>query len=116
MGMLTQKNLKEPGYLTGSTTAIYTVPASTRGYVKSIILHNTHTSATKQVTLHHVPSGGVAGGGNTLFNLYIAPEETLMIDFQGGGVIMDTGDTIQGKADETSYVSCAIYGAEEGLS
>lgn len=110
---MTHKPLRDPGYLSTSDTAEYTVAASTTGYVKAIILHNTDTTNTILATLYHVPSGQSVGASYTLYQVYLPPLETLMIECQGAGIALETGDKLYAKAGTASKVVCAVYGAEE---
>jgi hypothetical protein len=80
------------GAITGSTTTVYTVPASTRTMVKEIDICNT-TGGALTVNVHLVPSGGSAGTSNALlYGTSINANSTL----QWSGVqVMNAGDTIQ---------------------
>lgn len=110
---ITHKNLKEPGYVPSTNGTLYTVPGSTKAHVKTIMLHNIDSSSTIYVKLHHVPSGDSAGDSNEIFYIHISPRDTIMLDCIGSGLVMDTGDTIQGVAGTASKIVCALYGAED---
>ena len=88
--------------MTTSYVTIYTVPATTRTYVKDIDVVNT-TSATIGIYISLVPSGGTAGTSNALF--YNTPLPLNTIVQWAGSQILNEGDTIQVKA---SAVGCTI--------
>ena len=90
--------------ITTSYTTIYTVPSSpaTRTYVKDIDIINT-TSATINIYVSLVPSGGTAGTSNALF--YNTPLPLNTIVQWAGSQVLNAGDTIQVKA---SAVGCTI--------
>ena len=81
--------------ITGATTTVYTVPASTRTMVKEIDICNT-TAGALTINVHLVPSGGAARTANALlYGVSIAANTTL----QWSGVqVMNAGDTIQVQA------------------
>lgn len=80
------------GAVTGATTTVYTVPASTRTMVKEIDICNT-TGGALTINVHLVPSAGAAGTANALlYGVSIGANTTL----QWSGVqVMNAGDTIQ---------------------
>lgn len=88
--------------LTTSFAAVYTVPASTRTYIKQIDICNTTASAlTIYVSL--VPSAGTAGTGNALFyNTTIDAYSTVSWT---GTQILNAQSTLQAKA---SGAGCTI--------
>ena len=88
--------------MTTSYATIYTVPATTRTYVKDIDVVNT-TSSTIGIYISLVPSGGTAGTSNALF--YNTPLPLNTIVQWAGSQILNAGDTIQVKA---SAVGCTI--------
>ena len=88
--------------MTTSYATIYTVPATTRTYVKDIDVVNT-TSATIGIYISLVPSGSTAGTSNALF--YNTPLPLNTIVQWAGSQILNAGDTIQVKA---SAVGCTI--------
>lgn len=88
--------------LTTSYTTLYTVPASTRTYVKQMDICNT-TGSSINVFVSLVPPAGTAGAGNALFyNTTLAGYSTLSWT---GTQILNAQDTIQVKA---SGVGCTI--------
>jgi len=95
-----------------SAAAVYTVPSSTVGYVKSILLHNTNTSA-ENVKLYFVENGGSVADSRLILNVSLEANETLewMLEYP---LPMETaGDTIQAVTDTASKVNIVISGMEE---
>lgn len=98
-----------PAQLTGSATTLYTVPASTTTYVRSIILSNDTTSAVT-ATIHLVPTGGSADATNILINAKAVPTDgsPLIFNFGEDCVVLEAGDTIRGLASTASQVNYFI--------
>jgi hypothetical protein len=88
--------------VTTSFAAVYTVPASTRTYVKQIDICNT-TSSPITIYVSLVPSGGTPGTGNALFhNTTLDGYSTLSWT---GTQILSAQGTLQAKA---SGAGCTI--------
>lgn len=94
--------------MTTSYATIYTVPATTRTYVKDIDVMNT-TSSSKDIFISLVPSGGTAGTSNALFYQVSLPAYTLVQ--WAGSQIIDEGATIQVKAS-ASGCTITVSGGE----
>jgi hypothetical protein len=94
--------------LTTAFASVYTVPTSTRTFVKDIVICNT-TAGALTATVCLVPSDGSAGTANAIFYEYdVAANDT----FSWSGVqIMYHNDTIQVKASATG-VTITISGGE----
>ena len=88
--------------VTTSYATIYTVPASTRTYLKDFDIINT-TGAIVYVYVSLVPSAGTAGTGNALMYNNALPAYTTMQ--WTGSQVLNAGTTIQVKA---SAVGCTI--------
>jgi hypothetical protein len=95
-----------PAQLTGSTTTLYTTPASTTTYLRSIILSNDTTSAVT-ATIYLVPSGGSADDTNKLIGAKSLPTDGTPLQFNFGEdeVVLEAGDTIRGVASTTAQVT-----------
>ena len=94
--------------ITTSAVTIYTVPASTRAMVKSIIIANTTGSAVN-VTVNLVPSGGSAGTGNQIIPaVALSGNSVFQLDT---AQVMNTGDFISVIAGATGC-TITISGAE----
>jgi len=102
---MTHKKLAS-GQVAASAGAIYS-PSGVVGYVKTIILYNSHTSA-ESVILY---DNGTAIA-NTLLQVDIDPNETLTWEF-GHMLVIDDGDTLQADTVTASKVNFFLYGAEE---
>lgn len=96
-----------------SLAALYTVPASTKAYVKTITIHNTNTS-TESVELHLVGNGQSAGAANKFFHVELETNETLEIS-PVHPYVLTTGATIQAKTNTASTVNVKIDGMEEDV-
>jgi hypothetical protein len=88
--------------ITTSYAAVYTVPASTRTYIKQLDICNT-TASPINVYVSLVQSGGTAGTGNALF--YNASLDGYSTVSWTGTQILSAAGTIQVKA---SAVGCTI--------
>lgn len=89
-------------------TTLYTTPANTRSFVKSMTLCNT-TSGAITFNFHLIPSGGTAGTDNALFyGSSIAPNTTIQWD---GVQIMNDGDSLYLSADVVG-LTITVSGAE----
>lgn len=100
-------------YVAATAGAIYTNPASTTSYAKSLILFNGHTS-TETVKLYNVPDNagavGTAGAGNQFAEISLAPLETLMFDLPYPITMIDENDTLQASTTTASKVTVQILG------
>ena len=94
--------------ITASVTTLYTVPASTRAFVKNLDIVNTSAGAlTYNIFL--VPSAGSAATSNALFyDFPIASKENIQWT---GTQILNAGDTIQIQASGTG-ITITASGAE----
>ena len=103
--------------IASSAGAVYTNPSSKTSYVRSIILHNTNTSA-EAVVLYNVPdnsgSVGTAAATNQFYKTSVAADTTVIIEFPVPGLVLsDTNDTIQATTTTASKVTIQISGATE---
>ena len=110
---ITAKTLKYPAQLTASATAQVTGASGKTTYIKMILLHNTDTTNTHTVTMYHYASGGSASVSNQIWKVDMAPEETLMLEFAGPGLVLAQGDVLAGLCDTASKVTIGAYGGEE---
>ena len=102
---MTHKKLAS-GQVASSTGAIYS-PSGVAGMVKTILLHNTNTSA-ETVTLYY---DGTAAA-NKVLKIAIDPDETLEWAFDHMLAVAD-GDTLQASTNTASKVNYHLFGAEE---
>lgn len=78
--------------ITGATTTIYTVPASTRALVKAINIVNT-TAGALTVDVYLVPSAGAPATSNAIMYQTSLPARAII---QSDTVyVMNAGDTIR---------------------
>lgn len=90
------------GAITTSYTSFYTVPATTRAYIKDLDMCNT-TSSTIYIYVSLVASGETAGTANAiLYNALIPPYSTLQWT---GTQILNANGSVQVKA---SAAGCTI--------
>jgi len=93
--------------LTTSVATLYTVPSSTRTYVKGIDICNT-SGSTITVNVYLVPSGGSAGTGNALFyGLSVSANTTY---HWVGTQILNPAQTLQASASTTGCTLIASGG------
>jgi len=96
------------GQLPAARGDLYTVPGSTTTYIKSITLHNTHTSALT-CTLAKEPAGG--GTEYVIIYVELGADETFYFDEP---TILDATDVLRGDAGGTAAkVDYTVSGAEE---
>lgn len=104
--------------IANSTPAVvYTNPASTTSYVRTIVIHNTNTSA-ETVTLYNVPdnagAAGTAAATNQFYKQEIAADSTVILEFAVPGIMLtDTNDTLQASTTTASKVTIQITGGTE---
>jgi hypothetical protein len=96
------------GQLAGSETDMYTVPASTRAFIRSIICANTG-AGTNTVLLFLRPSGGTS---RRLIKIPLEIDEQLYFNEP---MTLDAGDKVRGQATSASEVDYVISGAEEAV-
>lgn len=88
------------------TTALYTVPGSTKTIVKEILLCNTDSSA-HDITIYF--GDGTAVKNTFLDQLTLTPNQTKFITLS---TVLQTGEIISGGDDAGGVVSCTISGVE----
>lgn len=103
-------------YVGSSAAAIYTNAASTKTYVKSLVLFNSNTTA-ETVKLYNVPnsgaSAGTAGSSNQFAEIALAASETLMFDLPYPMTLIDENDTLQASTTTASKVTVQILGDKD---
>lgn len=96
----------------GSTVGIITVASSKKVYVKSIIAHALTGVSTATAQVYFVPNGGSADNTTRIFDVDVAPGETVLIEPSYPLVISTTGDSIRVGAG-VSTVNFLITGDKE---
>lgn len=87
---------------------IYDPAASTIGLAHQIVLHNTNTTAeTVELFIHD--------GTNEyqILKKSIDADDTLIIDFNNEGLVIDANSKITGNTTTAAKVTCYICGSEE---
>jgi hypothetical protein len=94
--------------LPSSEGTIYDPPASTKGLIHNIILHNINTSEEVVVIKMN-------DGTNTyiLWNIPVPSNETVVLDFSGEGIVIDDASSLVGVTTTASKVTCFVCGSEE---
>lgn len=100
-------------YVSDTAAAIYTNPASTKTFVRGIIVFNGNTT-TETVLVYNVPdatgSVGTAGAANQFLEMSIVAKDTAIVDFPYPLVLSDTNDTLQAVTDTASMVTIQVLG------
>ena len=95
---------------TTNGTALYTVPSSKKGMVKTIVLHNTASvSKTAEIFFDGTTDS------DRMLNVELGAGETF--EYSVGHMLpLAVGDTINGREAATgSVVNCFIFGAQEDV-
>ena len=90
--------------------ALYTVPGSTTGMIKTILLHNTHTGdATAEIFYKGSTTSTAA---ERILKITLSSNESF--EYAVGHMIpLQTGEVLRGKSDTDDVVNFHIFGAEE---
>jgi hypothetical protein len=104
----TLKKLAQAQLGTGIST-LYTVPGATKTVIGVVHVANT-TNSDKTFRLHHVPSAGSADTTNALaYDLTVKANDFLEF---GKGLVLETGETLQGLASAAGAVTVQVSGIE----
>lgn len=113
---LQRGKLADIQYISDSADDIYANPASTKTYIRELILHNTNTT-TETVTLYNVPDSaaalGTASGANQFAKILLVADETLHYAFEHPIVLTDENDSIQAVTTTASKVTVQILGDKD---
>lgn len=102
----TAKSLAD-GQLPSSQGAVYTVPGSTKAYVRNLFLYNTN-AASQTITLWVKRSGGTARKFRTAA---LATDESA--DVLESPLVLSAGDSIEAVTTTATAVDYFIAGVEE---
>lgn len=107
-GTFTAKSIAD-GQVANSQGAIYTVPASTRAYVKQITFYNTN-AATQTLGVYIKRSGGTA----RKIRQFSMPQN-YSLDFldDGDTLELSTGDAVEAVTTTATAVDYVVMGVEE---
>jgi hypothetical protein len=99
-----------------SVGSIYANPASTKTFVRGLLIHNTNTT-TETVTIHWVPDSsgslGTAAAANRIFSLSIVTLDTVIIEIPFSLVMLTTNESIQAATTTASKVYMAVFGDKD---
>lgn len=102
--------------LSATAASVYTNAASAKTYVRSIILHNTNTSA-ETVVLYNVPANagavGTAGATNQFLSISLSANDTLEFSPAYPMVLDGTNDSLQAKTTTAAKVTLQILGDKD---
>lgn len=92
-----------------TATTVYALPASSRAYVRGLILHSI---AAKPVTvaLHWVPAGGTATLNNRFFSSPLSASETVMVEPPYPITLVDAAEAIVAIASAADGITVAAFG------
>lgn len=94
------------GQVANTEGAIYTVPASSIAYIKSVSFHN--TNAATQTLILYVRNG--AGSSRVVARWSLLQDET---GFYNGSIALEDGDTLRAVTTTASAVDYVITGVLE---
>ena len=103
-GTFTPKVLAE-GQLASSKGTLYTVPAATSAYIKSITLYNTNASG--QTIAIYLKPGATS---RQIRQIVLAQNESYSFDLS---FVLESGDLIEGSSTNATAVDYVITGLEE---
>jgi hypothetical protein len=103
--MATTPSILADGQLASSKTTIYTVPASTKAIIRTVVF--SHVSGGTQTTILYVkPSGGTS---RVFSRAVLATNEFSHEDDIG---TLDTGDQLEAQSTDASSVDFSVMGVE----
>jgi len=117
---LSRGKLADIAYIAATTAAsIYANPATTKSYIKGLMLFNSNTTA-ELVKLYNVPDAaaalGTAGVANQIAEFSLKDKETLLFPLNVDGqptVLTDTNDSIQASTTTASKVTVVVLGDKD---
>jgi hypothetical protein len=94
--------------LASSKGDIYDPPASTKGLVHNILLHNANTESETVVLYMH-------DGTNEyiIYQVTLAANATIQFEFAAEGLVVDALSKLTGYTTTASKVTCLVSGTEE---
>jgi hypothetical protein len=113
---LQRAKLADIATIAATAGSVYANPASTKTYVKGLVLHNTNSSA-EAVKVYSVPDSsgslGTAAAGNRILNVSLPANDTLIVEFPCAVVLTDTNDSLQAETTTASKVTITVLGDKE---
>lgn len=96
-----------------ATGVLYANPSGTKTFIKGFSFYN-NAGASGVVALYNVPAvasaTGVAGSGNKITELALAPTETFLLEYPYPIVLINQNDSLQGFATSTTDTTIQILG------
>ena len=109
MASYTMKRFTPPTQLGTSASTLYTTGAGVTATVKEVLVSNVSGSA-QSLSLHFVPSGGIASNTNLMIPaLSVSATSLLTIDLNQ---VLNPGDTIQAFCSATTSMNVMVSGFE----
>ena len=103
-------------FISTSAGPVYTNPASTKTYIRGIIVFNSNAS-NETVNIYNVPASGgsvgVASTGNQFMSASLSNAQTLFLELPYVITLTDTNETIQASTTTASRVTIQILGDRE---
>lgn len=104
-------------YIPSTVGSMYANPASTKSFVKGIVLFNGNTTS-EVIKVYSVPDSagslGTASAANQFLEISLAPLETFVFEAPGDGIPLgDTNDSIQAVTTTASRVTIQLSGLKE---
>jgi len=113
---LTRTRIHNPAQIAAAVASILTCPASTKLYVKGILLHNTN-STTETVEIYLVPNSGgslgTAAAANRIIRVALAADETQFFEMPATLVLDATNDSIQAVTTTAAKVTVVLTGEKD---
>lgn len=109
MASYSMKRFTNPTQLGTSASTIYTAGTGVTATVKEILVANV-SGAAQSISLHFVPSGGIASSSNLMVPaLSVSSTSLITIDLNQ---VLNAGDTIQAFASATTSINVMVSGFE----
>jgi len=113
---LQRAKLSDIQSIASSAGSIYANPASTKTFLRGLMLHNTNTT-TEVVKLYVVPdstgSVGTAASSHLVLNISLPANDTLLVEFPYPLVLTDTNDSVQAMTTTASKVTVMLFGDKD---
>ena len=111
---LAPAKLSEIDYIASTAGSVYTNPAATTTYVKTLLIHNTNTT-TEAIVINRVPNSGgslgTAAASNRMYNFNLVANDTIELKFEGPGQILTAqNDAIFAVTTTASKVTITVMG------
>lgn len=113
---LQRAKLADIQYLPSTAGSLFANPASTKTFIRGMLLHNTNTTA-ETVKIYGVPDStgavGTATSAHLILNISLVANDTLLVEFPYPIVLTDTNDSVQGVTTTASKVTALLFGDKD---